>query len=130
MPLHVVSQQSADFAEIVRRERLAFAAKIRIARAVLGWSQGELAFRIGMTQRAVHKLEQGDTEPRRATMLAIETIWNEEGLIFEDAGAGGFRVTIRPALLEQPNRRPVGRPRRVIRSGHVIAIPARRSSRS
>ena len=47
----------------IRVERHAFAAKIRLARAVLGWSQSELGRRVGLTQRAIHKLEQGDTEP-------------------------------------------------------------------
>jgi ribosome-binding protein aMBF1 (putative translation factor) len=34
-----------------------------LVRAVLGWSQTELAQRIGLTQSAIHKLEQGETEP-------------------------------------------------------------------
>ena len=51
-------------------ERQAFAAKIRPTRAVLGWSQTELAQHVGLTQRAIHKLEQGGTEPRRGTVKA------------------------------------------------------------
>jgi ribosome-binding protein aMBF1 (putative translation factor) len=34
-----------------------------LVRAVLGWSRTELAQRIGLTQSAIHKLEQGETEP-------------------------------------------------------------------
>jgi transcriptional regulator with XRE-family HTH domain len=91
-----------DLFEIIRLERRAFAAKMRLARAVLGWSQSEFGFRVGLTQRAIHKLEQGDTEPRRATLRAIEEIWREQNIEFEDLGDGGFRVTIRASVLERP----------------------------
>ena len=85
-----VARQPRDFAELFKLERYAFAAKIRLARAVLGWSQSELGFRIGMTQRAIHKLEQGETEPRRTTMRALEEIWREHHIVFEDLADGGF----------------------------------------
>ena len=122
MSLQLVSQGASDLAELVRLERHAFAAKVRVARAVLGWSQSEFAFRVGLTQRAVHKLEQGDTEPRRLTVRAIAAIWQEEGLAFEDNGDGGFRVTVRPALLasntNQTPRRRVDRSHRGATGGN------------
>ena len=89
-----------DLADVVRLERRAFAAKLRMARAVLGCSQSELASVVGLTQRSVHKLEQGETEPRRATVYAIEQYWREHGLDFEDLADGGFRVSVRSALLD------------------------------
>jgi transcriptional regulator with XRE-family HTH domain len=73
-----------------------------MARAVLGCSQSELAAVVGLTQRSVHKLEQGATEPRRATVYAIEQYWREHGLDFEDLADGGFRVSVRSALLDDP----------------------------
>lgn len=69
---------------------------------MLGWSQSELGLRVGLTQRAIHKLEQGETEPRRATLRAIEFIWREQKIDFEDLGDGGFRANIRPAVIQQP----------------------------
>ena len=81
-------------------DRQAFAAKIRLARAVLGWSQSELGRRIGLTQRAIHKLEQGETEPRRTTIRALEETWREQNIEFEDLADGGFRVNIRPSAFE------------------------------
>jgi DNA-binding XRE family transcriptional regulator len=95
-------QRSSDLVELIRLERRAFAAKIRMVRAVLGWSQSELAFRIGLTQRAVHKLEQGETEPRRMTARAIEQVWHEQGIEIEDLADGGFRVSVRSPLLDRP----------------------------
>jgi hypothetical protein len=55
-----------------------------------------------LTQRAIHKIEQGDTEPRRTTIRVIEKVWREEGVEFEDPPDGGFRVTIRAAIIERP----------------------------
>ena len=92
---------SQDLFELIRLERNAFAAKIRLVRAVLGWSQSELGFRAGLTQRAIHKIEQGDTEPRRTTTRMIEQIWREEGVEFEDLPDGGFRVSVRSPLLDR-----------------------------
>jgi transcriptional regulator with XRE-family HTH domain len=92
---------SRELVELLRLERLAFAAKLRLGRAVLGWSQSELAARVGLTQRAIHKLEQGDTEPRRATVCATEEIWRAEGIEFEELGGGSFRVTVRAPVLER-----------------------------
>jgi transcriptional regulator with XRE-family HTH domain len=93
--------------EFVRVER--FAAKIRLARAVLGWSQSELGLRVGLTQRAIHKLEKGESAPRRTTVRAIEEIWRAQNIEFEDLPDGGFRVSVRASVLDRPA---VGRSRR------------------
>jgi ribosome-binding protein aMBF1 (putative translation factor) len=93
MVAHLTSS-SHDLREPVQPERHAFAAKIRLARAVLGWSQSALGTRIGLTQRAIHKLEQGATEPRRTTVHALEEVWREQKIEFEDRADGGFRVSI------------------------------------
>jgi transcriptional regulator with XRE-family HTH domain len=93
---------SREIAELVRLECRVFAAKIRMARALLGWSQSELADRVGLTQRGIHKLEQGDTDPRRTTVRAIEAVWHDEGIEFEETADGGFRLTVRAALIDRP----------------------------
>jgi DNA-binding XRE family transcriptional regulator len=113
--MHVAAQATRDLIDLVRLERRAFAAKIRLARAVLGWSQSELGFRVGLTQRAIHKLEQGGTEPRRTTARAIEEIWREQGIEFEDLADGGFRVHVRAPVLERPATRQ-SRRRRAVRA--------------
>lgn len=111
MTLPLESRAYRDLGEVVRLERRAFAAKMRMARAVLGWSQSELGFRVGLTQRAIHKLEQGETEPRRATQRAIEEVWLAQGLQFEDTGDGGFRVCIGPAVFDGVETAPARRAR-------------------
>jgi transcriptional regulator with XRE-family HTH domain len=95
-----LTAHSHGLRQIVRLERQAFAAKIRLARAVLGWSQTELGRRVGLTQRAIHKLEQGSTEPRRATVRALDQTWREQNIEFEDRADGGFRVNIRPSAFK------------------------------
>jgi transcriptional regulator with XRE-family HTH domain len=100
MPMQLAHNGSSDLVELMRLERQAFAAKIRMTRALIGWSQTELASRVGLTQRSVHKLEQGDTEPRRATVWMIEQLWRQQGIEFEDLADGGFGVRARPELFK------------------------------
>lgn len=113
MPARTATDRPFELAHLMRMERLTFAAKVRLARAVAGLSQSDLAARIGMTQRSIHKLEQGGTEPRRATVAAIEMLWREQGIEFEDLADGGFRAVIRSTAFADspPARRPRGRPR-------------------
>ena len=54
-------------------DRLLVATTVRMARAALGWSQAEFGRFLGMSQRAIHRIEQGHSEPRRKTLLAIES---------------------------------------------------------
>ncbi|MEJ2626821.1 MAG: helix-turn-helix transcriptional regulator [Pseudolabrys sp.] len=96
------TRNSPDLVALMRFERRCFAAKIRTARAILGWSQSEFGAHVGLTQRAVHKLEQGETEPRRATLRAIEEAWQAQGIEFEDMADGGFRVVVRAPVVDRP----------------------------
>ncbi|MCW5691323.1 MAG: helix-turn-helix transcriptional regulator [Pseudolabrys sp.] len=102
MPVENTTAGQHDLAHLMRMERLAFAAKVRLARAVAGLSQSDLAARVGMTQRSIHKLEQGGTEPRRSTVAAIEMLWRDYGIEFEDLGDGGFRALVRAPALVRP----------------------------
>lgn len=120
--MQIEPQLPRDLIELVRLERRAFAAKVRMARAVLGLSQSEFGARVGLTQRAIHKLEQGETEPRRATVHAIEEMWRREGLAFEDLPDGGFRVTVRPPVLDRPMEHVTPRARAARRQLGVTAL--------
>src|SRR6478735_1941934 len=102
MVAHLTSG-SHGLGELVQLDRHAFAAKIRLSRAVLGWSQSELGRRIGLTQRAIHKLEQGETQPRRSTVRALEEIWHDHDIKFENLATGG-----QSPLLSCRNSRAVG----------------------
>jgi DNA-binding XRE family transcriptional regulator len=85
---------SYDLAHDLRVERIAFAAKVRSARAVLGLSQDQFARRIGLTQKSVHRIEQGNVEPKLQTILKIQRFWSEQGIAFEELRDGGFRLVV------------------------------------
>jgi hypothetical protein len=83
----VTADGSHDLVVFIRVRRRAFAAKVRMARA-------------GLTQRATHKLEQSNTEPRRATLRVIEEVRREQGIKFEDLAGGGLRASACSSLLD------------------------------
>ncbi len=91
---------------LAQLDRHSFAAKVRLTRAVLGWSQSELGRRIGLTQRAIHKIEQGETEPRRKTVRTLQETWLEQKIEFEDLAGGGFRVSIGSTVIKPSTVRP------------------------
>jgi transcriptional regulator with XRE-family HTH domain len=86
---------------MLRRERVAFAAKIRGARAVLGWSQRELGERVSLTQKSVYRVEQGMHDLRRSTVVAVEQVLKSEGIGFEELPGGGFKVVVPEAILSK-----------------------------
>jgi DNA-binding XRE family transcriptional regulator len=88
-----------QFANALRLERAAFSAKVRFARAILGLSQDEFAQRVGLTQKSVHRIEQGLVEPKMRTVFTIEQFWRANGIVFEDLRDGGFRLAVEGAVL-------------------------------
>jgi transcriptional regulator with XRE-family HTH domain len=80
----------------IQDDRQLFAAQLRAGRAVLGWSQTDLGERIGVTQRAVYRIEDGATRPRQLTRLRIEKAFGDAGVEFKKLPTGGF--TTHPCL--------------------------------
>lgn len=89
------------FQHALALERAAFAAKVRLARAVLGLSQAQFAGRIGLTQKSVHRIEQESVEPKLRTVGAIEQFWIDNGLHFEDLDDGGFCLSVDGSALRR-----------------------------
>jgi transcriptional regulator with XRE-family HTH domain len=85
-----------------QRDRLLVAATVRMARAALGWSQAEFGRFLGMSQRAIHRIEQGHSEPRRTTLLAIESLLRKAGFKIEDRVDGGFAMVVPGTMLGEP----------------------------
>jgi transcriptional regulator with XRE-family HTH domain len=94
------------FASHLRDERYLLAAKIRTARALLGWSQQRFADEVGVTQRAIHKLETAAVEPRRATALAIEAALARRRIIFDRGDDGSLRVSAPPDVFTLAEEHP------------------------
>ena len=99
---------SADQAEqvgaMLRRERVTFAAKVRGARAILGWSQRELGARVSMTQKSIYRMEQGTHDLRRSTVVIVEQVLKAEGIEFEQLPDGGFKVVVPEIILSNLER--------------------------
>jgi DNA-binding XRE family transcriptional regulator len=96
-------QPHYDLAHDLRVERLAFSAKVRAARAILGLSQEQFARRIGLTQKSVHRIEQATVDPKLQTILKIQRFWVGQGVFFEDLPGGGFRLMVgSDTLLREP----------------------------
>ena len=85
--------------QTLRIERAAFAAKLRAARAVLGLSQDQFAQQVGLTQKSVHRIEQGTVQPKLRTILTIERFWRDQGIAFENLRSGGFRLVVERGVL-------------------------------
>lgn len=100
-------QPRYDLAHELRLERISFAAKVRSVRAILGLSQDQLASRIGLTQKSVHRIEQGTVDPKLKTVLQIQRFWKERGLFFEDLRGGGFRLVVGSDTLLRDHGEPV-----------------------
>jgi transcriptional regulator with XRE-family HTH domain len=70
-------------------------AQCRAARALLEWSQQDLAKTAGVGVVTVHQLEAGTSEPRRATLEAIRRTFQTAGVEFIDENGGGAGVRLR-----------------------------------
>jgi transcriptional regulator with XRE-family HTH domain len=60
------------------------ASQCRAARALLSWTQEELAARAGVGVVTVRQFEQMHAEPRRATLAVIKTTLEAAGVEFLD----------------------------------------------
>ena len=100
----------------IQDDRQLFAAQLRAGRAVLGWSQTDLGERIGVTQRAVYRIEDGATRPRQLTRPRIEKAFGETGVKFKKLPTGGFTMFVRSAAAGQnPDHPKLSEPRREAR---------------
>jgi transcriptional regulator with XRE-family HTH domain len=70
-------------------------AQCRAARALLDWSQQELANRAGVGIVTVRQIEAGSTEPRRATLVVVRQACEAAGVEFIDENGGGPGVRLR-----------------------------------
>ncbi|WP_454684877.1 helix-turn-helix domain-containing protein [Ancylobacter moscoviensis] len=74
-------------------------AQCRAARALLDWSQQQLADTAGVGVVTVRQLEAGSSQPRRATMDVLRQAFESAGIQFLDNGdvAAGRGVVLRRA---------------------------------
>jgi transcriptional regulator with XRE-family HTH domain len=75
------------------------AAHSRAGRALLGWSQADLAKKASLSVSTVRNFEKGRSDPYGRNLYAIEGALSAAGIEFIDAGAasldGGIGVRVR-----------------------------------
>jgi predicted transcriptional regulator len=70
-------------------------AQCRAARALLDWSQHDLATAAAVGLVTVHQLEAGTSRPRNATLEVVKRALEAAGVDFIDANGGGPGVRLR-----------------------------------
>ena len=73
-------------------------AQIRAARALIGWTQTDLAQASGISQVAIKNLERGATDPSASTLTSIQDALDHAGVIFLEPGDtrdGGIGVRLK-----------------------------------
>ena len=79
-----------------------FAAKIRAARGLLNWSQGELAERAGISKQSVTRIENGTMDPRFSTITALNEAIRGAGVEMAEDVNGTVRITVSREKLLPP----------------------------
>ena len=64
-------------------------AQCRAARALVGWTQGDLAGSAGVGVVTLRQFENGVTEPRRAILKALQGALERAGVRFIEPNKGG-----------------------------------------
>jgi DNA-binding XRE family transcriptional regulator len=72
--------------EPIVRDFLLFAAQIRAARGLLGWSQQYLADGMNVNRSTIVMLEAGDREPHLATISVLMIELSAAGIVFTSRG--------------------------------------------
>jgi transcriptional regulator with XRE-family HTH domain len=68
------------------------ATQCRAARALLGWSQAELAQRSHISTTTIAKFEGGLTTPVYATQLVLKMTFEKAGIVFQEEGGPGVQL--------------------------------------
>jgi DNA-binding XRE family transcriptional regulator len=79
--------------DMTDKEMEVFAAQIRAARALLNWSQDDLATRSGVSRTVIARLESGQTDARTSTTVSIRSALKSAGIrLVDDDGDYGALV--------------------------------------
>jgi predicted transcriptional regulator len=62
------------------------AGQIRAARALIGWTQTDLAKASGVSEISIKNIERGATDPRSSTLGALQQAFDKAGVMFLEVG--------------------------------------------
>ena len=80
--------------------KLVYAAQVRAARALLNWSQGDLAERAGISKQSVNRIESGGLDTRFSTVSALGEAFRSAGVEMGEDAAGVIHLAIPSTRLE------------------------------
>ena len=66
--------------------------QIRAARALLGWTQADLAAKAGISLTTLNVIERDKSNPLSSSMNAIERALTGAGIVFLNSDAPGVRL--------------------------------------
>ncbi|WP_332717508.1 helix-turn-helix domain-containing protein [Pelagibacterium nitratireducens] len=96
----LVNKSSSATSSAGNRKRLPSAAQVRAARAILDWTQDDLAGAAGITPQTVRLLETGQRVPFDRTLRAMKSAFEAAGVTFV-VEARGEGVILLQAVSEQ-----------------------------
>jgi hypothetical protein len=82
--------------------KLVYASQVRAARALLGWSQGDLAERAGVSKQTVNRIESGNMDARFSTVSALDEAFRGAGVEMNVHATGVTRTVF---VVSVPNQR-------------------------
>ena len=68
--------------------------QIRAARALIGWSQGDLADEAGLSQTGIARIENGTNQPNSTTLDKIRNAFDRRGVLFIAGGVQKVQDTL------------------------------------
>jgi transcriptional regulator with XRE-family HTH domain len=80
-----------------------FVRQIKAGRALLGWSQSDLALESGVSEPTIARLEsvEGQLGGRQATVQRIRAALEKGGIQFIDENGGGLGVRLRKPIRQK-----------------------------
>ena len=75
-------------------------AQSRAARGLLGWSEADLAAKVGIDERRVRDFESGFGDPPSGQIEALRSALSAAGAVFTDAPTPGVHLRERPGTDE------------------------------
>ena len=79
--------------------KLIYAAQVRAARALMNWSQDELAERAGIAKQTVLRIENGSFDARFSTVNALVSAFRRAGVEMGEDAAGVITLSVPSARL-------------------------------
>lgn len=67
-------------------------AQSRAARGMLGWSQGDLAAKVGLGEEDIRNFEEGSGDPASGRIEALRSTLMAAGIVFSEGGDSGVSL--------------------------------------